>query len=76
MELILPLEVAKNYSSPSQKIRVITEYWVSNSIFCPNCGNQLSGFENNAPVADFYCKDCREEYELKSKGGALGKKDR
>ena len=74
MELILPLEVAKKYSSPSQQIRVMTEFWVSSSIFCPNCGSQLSGFENNAPVADFYCKNCREEYELKSKGGALGKK--
>jgi len=74
MELILPLEIAKNYSSPSQQIRVMTEYWVSNSIFCPNCGNPLSDFENNAPVADFYCRNCREEYELKSKRGTLGKK--
>ena len=74
MELKLPLDVAINYSSPSQRIRVMTEYWVNNSIFCPNCGKQLSGFENNAPVADFYCKDCTEEYELKSKGGTLGKK--
>ena len=74
MKLILPFEVAKSYSSPSQQIRVMTEYWVSNSIFCPNCGNRLAGFENNAPVADFYCKDCREEYELKSKRGTLGKK--
>ena len=74
MDLILPVEVAKNYSNPSQKIRVMTESWVSNSIFCPNCGSPLVSFENNAPVADFYCKDCREEYELKSKKGNLGKK--
>ena len=31
-------------------------------------------FENNAPVADFYCGHCSEEYELKSKSGAMGKK--
>ena len=74
MELILPVDVAKSYKSPSQRIRVMTEYWVHNSIFCPNCGNHLAGFENNTPVADFYCKDCHEEYELKSKGGPLGKK--
>jgi len=74
MELFLPVEVAKNYTSPSQQIRVMTEYWVNNSIFCPNCGYHLTDFENNSPVADFYCKDCREEYELKSKGGNLGKK--
>ena len=74
MELILPTDIAKSYKSPSQRIRVMTEHWVNNSIFCPNCGNRLTGFENNTPVADFYCKDCLEEYELKSKGGALGKK--
>ena len=74
MELILPFDVAKNYTSPSQQIRVMTEYWVGNSIFCPNCGNHLASFENNSPVADFYCKDCREEYELKSKRGTLGGK--
>lgn len=74
MELTLPIEIAKNYSSPSQQIRVITEYWVNKSIFCPNCGNQLADFENNIPVADFYCIDCREEYELKSKKDTFGKK--
>lgn len=74
MELALPINMAENYTSSSQRIRVITEYWVSNSIFCPNCGNRLSDFDNNTPVADFYCKNCREEYELKSTGGTLGKK--
>jgi len=52
----------------------MTEYWVGNSIFCPNCGNTLKQFANNRPVADFYCKDCLEEYELKSKNGDMGTK--
>jgi type II restriction enzyme len=34
----------------------------------------LSQFENNKPVADFYCENCSEEYELKSKHGNVGKK--
>lgn len=74
MELRLPVGVAKDYTSSAQRTRVMTEYWVNNSIFCPNCGNTLSEFENNRPVADFYCKKCLEEYELKSKSGAMGKK--
>jgi len=74
MELKLPIEVAKNYSSSSQQIRVITESWVYKSIYCPNCGNSLTVFANNRPVADFYCKSCSEEYELKSKHGAVGKR--
>lgn len=74
MDLRLSFDVAKEYISQSQRIRVMTEYWVKNSIFCPNCGTDLSSFENNKPVADFYCKSCREEYELKSKNGNVGKK--
>jgi len=74
MELTLSKLIADNYSSGSQKIRVMTEYWVNRSAFCPNCGNVLSQFENNKPVADFYCKNCSEEYELKSKNGTVGRK--
>jgi len=74
MELRLPVAVAIGYTSGSQRIRVMTEYWVNNSVFCPNCGSDMSNFENNKPVADFYCKKCLEEYELKSKNGTLGKK--
>ena len=74
MEIKLPSNLAKNYSSGSQRIRVMTEHWVNRSVFCPNCGNQLRQFENNSPVADFYCEICFEEYELKSKNGAIGKK--
>lgn len=74
MDLRLPVELAQEYSNSSQKIRVLTEYWVNNVIFCPNCGASLTRFENNQPVADFYCEKCVEEYELKSKNGRLGKK--
>jgi len=52
----------------------MTEEWVSRAGFCPSCGKVLSQFENNKPVADFYCGNCSEEYELKSKHGEVGKK--
>jgi len=74
MELKLPVEVGKGYVSGSQRIRVLTEYWVSSAAFCPNCGRVLRQFENNKPVADFYCGNCWEEYELKSKNGNIGRK--
>lgn len=74
MRLNLPVEIAKSYSSPAQRIRVMTEEWVSRSGFCPNCGNVLRHFANNRPVADFHCQNCSEEYELKSKNGNMGKK--
>ena len=75
MKLRLPVDVAEDYSSSSQRIRVMTEYWVNSSVFCPNCGRRNCGsFENNSPVADFFCEICFEEYELKSKNGVMGKK--
>ncbi len=74
MELMLSKFPADTYKSQTQKIRVMTEEWVSRAGFCPNCGRTLSQFENNKPVADFYCGNCSEEYELKSKHGEVGKK--
>jgi type II restriction enzyme len=74
METKLLMEVAKNYISRSQQIRVVSENWVNSWIFCPNCGNNLNPFTNNKPVADFYCLHCSEEFELKSKQGFIGKK--
>ena len=52
----------------------MTEEWVSRAGFCPSCGRALSQFGNNKPVTDFYCGNCSEEYELKSKNGEVGKK--
>ena len=44
-------------------------------MFCPRCGNlHVKNFENNRPVADFFCPSCNNEYELKSKNGKLGYK--
>jgi type II restriction enzyme len=44
-------------------------------MFCPHCGNlNVRRFENNRPVADFYCPNCQSEYELKSKNGSISHK--
>lgn len=75
MDLQMRFDMADSYKSNSQKIRVITEDWVSKNLFCPCCGNSyINHFTNNRPVADFYCEKCSEEYELKSKNGAIANK--
>jgi len=74
MNIRLDMSLARGYHSASQQIRVVTEAWVGSSGYCASCGNNLSSYEANRPVADFHCPSCKEEYELKSKKGALGKK--
>ena len=66
--------LASPYESPSQKIRVLTEDWTNNNIYCPSCGSPINKYQNNQPVADFHCTTCPEQYELKSKKDAIGLK--
>ncbi|MDO8512957.1 MAG: DpnI domain-containing protein [bacterium] len=75
MKLTFDLQFADNYKSQSQRVRVLTEQWVNDSVFCPNCGYlNIDRYPNNQPVADFYCSNCKEDYELKSKQDSVGKK--
>lgn len=66
--------MGERYTSESQKARVLTEAWVLSEIYCPRCGGPIKNYSNNKPVADFYCKKCAEDFELKSKKGKFGKK--
>lgn len=74
MQLNFNTNLATQYHSQSQIIRILTEDWVKNQIFCPSCGSSLSKYPNNKPVGDFFCSECAEDYELKSKKNSIGKK--
>lgn len=75
MDLIFDVKLTAGYKSASQMARIMTENWVGNSAFCPNCGHyQIDKYSNNKPVADFFCSNCKEDYELKSKGNSIGDK--
>ena len=72
MDLKFNQQLASAYKSPSQIIRVLSEAWVAKQSYCPNCSAEpLVEFTNNQPVADFYCANCNEEFELKSKKAKL-----
>ena len=51
IELRLPVDVAEEYSSPAQRIRVMTEEWVSRSGFCPSCG-RVGGAMHASPLQE------------------------
>ncbi len=75
MKTCFNLNAAENYRSKSQIARVLTENWVLENMFCPRCGNiHINAFSNNKPVADFYCPNCKNQFELKSKSGSFAHK--
>ncbi|MCD8100441.1 MAG: restriction endonuclease [Oscillospiraceae bacterium] len=75
MNLHFEEALAAPYHSGAQKIRVMSENWVAENIYCPCCGNpHIQKLNNNKPVADFQCDYCGSIFELKSKKGSLGKK--
>lgn len=74
MNLRLQLSLAKDYRSPSQIARVITEGWVESFVKCPGCAKSIVKAPNNSSGLDFFCKPCELNFELKSKRGDLGAK--
>ncbi|MBQ3398590.1 MAG: hypothetical protein IJG51_06860 [Synergistaceae bacterium] len=75
MNLILPGLKGSRYKSPSQIIRVTSELWMTNEMYCPSCGNaSLYHLPNNSKMADFKCESCGEIYELKSKRDKVGRR--
>ncbi len=75
MNLKINPDLASTYTNNSQIARVLTENWVKENSYCPNCGkDRINEYPNNQPVADFFCNFCNEDFELKSKNGKLGKK--
>ena len=68
MDLHFNQSLALGYHSGSQISRVLTEDWIERNMFCPVCGAPVLGhYEANKPVADFFCDDCKSDFELKSK---------
>ena len=75
MKLSFNTKFSENYKNPAQKARILTESWVDSEIYCPNCGHlDIDKYPNNQPVADFYCSNCCEDYELKSQQNNIGTK--
>ena len=67
MNLLFDKAQTGTYKSSSQIARVVTESWLAENMYCPVCGaNLLHQYTPNKPVADFFCKLCLSDFELKS----------
>ena len=65
--------ISGNYKNNSQKARVITETWVLDNFKCPFCNSKLTQYTANNKCADYYCKKCNEDFELKTINGKFPK---
>lgn len=73
MNLKIDTSINEKYTSPSQRARLLTEKWTYNNVLCPGCGGSLEKYPNNRPVADFQCRICSEDFELKATSSCIGK---
>ena len=65
----MDITLGKGYKSEAQKIRVISESWAQDNLFCASCGGELGKSINNSRVLDFSCTNCLSQFELKSTRG-------
>ncbi|MDZ4141924.1 MAG: DpnI domain-containing protein [Methylotenera sp.] len=70
----MDISLARDYKSPSQVAKILTENWIAQESYCPSCLNTLTQAKANSRVLDFICKSCEFDFELKSKKGIFSKK--
>ena len=73
MNFVIDTNISGNYKNKSQKARVITETWLLNNFKCPFCNSKLTQYTANNKCADYYCKKCNEDFELKTINGKFPK---
>lgn len=73
MNFIMDTDISGKYKNKSQKARVITETWVLDNFRCPFCHSKLTQYTANNKCADYYCKKCNEDFELKTINGKFSK---
>ena len=70
--LVLPTGHFASYKSPSQRVRVATETWGSENLYCPNCAeDRLDSTPPNTPTVDYVCRECKSIFQLKSQASPL-----
>lgn len=75
MRLQMPLTLAAEYKSPSQRARVISEEWGRINLYCVRCCSpRLEPSPPNNRVVDFVCPRCTACFQLKSQSHAFSRR--
>lgn len=73
MQIRLPGHLARQYKSPSQQTRAVTEPWGAENFYCLNCPSpRLEPTRRGTEAIDFTCPRCEDPYQLKSQSRPLG----
>jgi type II restriction enzyme len=66
-------ELSADYTSGSQRARVVTESWGEHNLYCPNCSSpKLSRLSHNTQASDFSCPKCKFWFQLKGQKTRIG----
>jgi type II restriction enzyme len=64
----MPAHLALNYKGPTQKVRVVTETWGRDNLYCPNCQSSfLTPTPPGTAAIDYVCPSCGLPFQLKSR---------
>jgi type II restriction enzyme len=73
VQLSLPRTGLENYKSNAQRVRIATEAWGTENLYCLNCNSdELSCAPPNTAAVDFTCPECEASYQLKSQSRFFG----
>lgn len=75
MQLSLPRTGLENYKSNSQRVRIATESWGTENLYCLNCdSDELACAPPNTAAVDFTCPECESSFQLKAQSHSFGAK--
>jgi|SRR6267142_3722047 len=75
MRIEMASELASRYHSPSQRARVVSEFWAGENLYCPCCdADRLHATRTNTKVLDYTCALCKSPFQLKASRSRFGKR--
>jgi type II restriction enzyme len=63
----MDLQIAAAYKSNAQRVRVVSETWAGENLYCPCCPSEtIERCRNNKEAIDYTCNLCDSTFQLKS----------
>lgn len=63
----MDLQIAAAYTSNAQRVRVVSEAWAGENLYCPCCPSEtIEKCPNNREAIDYTCNSCDSTFQLKS----------